>query len=137
MTGASGVWHLGRVGFDHLSAELADELVEPRLCVSSRGNPRAGLRTSARLSPHHAPQRKPIPNTHTPCENKDPFTALSVPVVAIARQSHSMLPTKTKPTLSPTNTEVQAGPFQEQSSLSTGVSAPNHVSWWEGNEFEN
>ena len=34
-------------------------------------------------------------------------------------------------TLPPTNMEVQKGPFQEESRLSTGVCAPTHVSWWE------
>ena len=35
-------------------------------------------------------------------------------------------------TLPPTNIEAQ-GPFQEESSLSTGVCAQTHVSWWKGN----
>ena len=34
-------------------------------------------------------------------------------------------------TLPPTNMEVQKRPFQEESSLSTGVWAQTHVSWWE------
>ena len=37
-----------------------------------------------------------------------------------------------KATLPPTNMEVEKGPFQEESRLSTGVCAPTHDSWWEG-----